>query len=174
MPGADKKPERKSDKRPEKKTDKKADKKPTRRAVSVNKKARHEFEVLDTFEAGMVLRGTEVKSLRNGHISLEEAWAKVEDNEVFLVGAHIQEYVHANRLNHDPTRRRKLLLHRRQIKKLKAQATIKGLTLIPLDVFFSERGLAKLTIGVCRGKKLHDKRQTEKQREAKRDIRDAY
>ncbi len=159
---------------PTKQADKKHDKKPARRAVSVNKKARYEFEVLDTFEAGMVLRGTEVKSLREGRISLEEAWAKVEENEVFLVGAHIEEYTHANRLNHDPVRRRKLLLHRRQVKKLKSQATLKGLTLIPLDVFFNERGLAKLTLGVCRGKKLHDKRQTEKDREAKRDMRDAY
>jgi SsrA-binding protein len=151
---------------------KSADKKPARRPVSINKKARYEFEVLDTFEAGLVLRGTEVKSLRNGRISLEEAWAKVEDGEVFLVGAHVEEYAHANRMNHDPVRRRKLLLHRRQIKKLKAQATLKGLTLIPLDVFFNERGLAKLTLGVCRGKKLHDKREGEKSRAAKRDMRE--
>jgi SsrA-binding protein len=152
----------------------KADKKPVRRAVSVNKKARHEFEVLDTFEAGLVLQGTEVKSLRLGRISLEESWAKVEDDEVFLVGAHVDEYEHGNRQNHDPVRRRKLLLRAKQIKKLKSQAMQKGLTLIPLEVYFNERGLAKLTLGVCRGKKLHDKRETERSRSAVREIRDAY
>lgn len=145
-----------------------------RRAVSVNKKARHQFEVLESFEAGLVLRGTEVKSIRSGRISLEEAWAKVEDDEVFLVGAHVDEYAFANRANHDPVRRRKLLLRRRQIKKLKAHVTQKGLTLIPLDVFFSERGFAKLTIGLCRGKKLHDKREASKNKEAKRAIREGY
>lgn len=152
-------------------SDKKA---PPRRAVAVNKKARHEFEVLDTFEAGLVLRGTEVKSLRAGKISLEEAWAKIEDDEIYLVGAHVEEYAFANRQNHDPVRRRKLLLHGRQIKKLKAQVTQKGLTLIPLDVFFNERGFAKLTLGLCRGKKLHDKREASKAKEAKRVMRDAY
>jgi len=149
--------------------DKKA---PTRRAVTVNKKARHEFEVLDTFEAGLVLRGTEVKSLRNGRISLEEAWGKIEDDEIYLVGAHVEEYAFGNRQNHDPVRRRKLLLRRKQIKKLKAQVTQRGLTLIPLEVFFNERGFAKLTLGLCRGKKLHDKREVAKAKEARRAIRD--
>ncbi|MEZ5962781.1 MAG: SsrA-binding protein SmpB [Planctomycetota bacterium] len=152
-------------------SDKKA---PPRRAVAVNKKARHEFEVLDTFEAGLVLRGTEVKSLRAGKISLEESWGKIENDEVFLVGAHIEEYTCGNRQNHDPVRRRKLLLRGKQIKKLKAQVTQKGLTLVPLDVFFNERGFAKVTLGLCRGKKLHDKREASKAREAKRAMRDAY
>ncbi len=145
---------------------------PPRRSVAVNKKARHEFEILETYEAGLVLRGTEVKSLRQGQISLEEAWAKVESDEVFLVGSHIQEYEHGNRANHDPVRRRKLLLRRNQIRKLVAQTAQKGLTLIPLDVFFNERGIAKLTLGVCRGKKLHDKRQSDRAKEARREIRD--
>ena len=150
----------------------KHDGKPARRVVSVNKKARHEFDVLDTYEAGLVLRGTEVKSLRAGRISLEEAWAKIEDGEAFLIGAHVDEYEHGNRENHQPARRRKLLLHRRQIKKLRSQATLRGLTLIPLDVYFNEKGIAKVTIAVCRGKKLHDKREAEKARSARREMRD--
>lgn len=159
---------------PDKKAPARDKKTPTRRAVSVNKKARHQFEVLDSYEAGLVLRGSEVKSLRAGRISLEEAWAKIEDDEIFLVGAHVEEYAFANRQNHDPVRRRKLLLRAKQIKKLKAQVTQKGLTLIPLDVFFNERGFAKLTVGLCRGKKLHDKREDAKAKDAKRSIRDAY
>lgn len=150
-----------------------SDKKPPpRRSVAVNKKARHEFEILDSFEAGLVLRGTEVKSLRLGRISLEESWCKVEADEVFLVGAHIQEYEFGNRQNHDPVRRRKLLLRRAQIRKLAGQTAQKGLTLIPLEVFFNERGFAKLNFGVCRGKKLHDKRQSDRAKEDRREMRD--
>lgn len=145
----------------------------TSRSISLNKKARHQFEILDTFEAGIVLVGTEVKTLRVGQVSLEEAWGKIEGDEVFLVGAHIQEYEFGNRQNHLPTRRRKLLLHRREIRRLKGKVAQKGLTMIPIELFFNERGIAKLRLGVGRGKKLHDKRQDERTKVARRDMREA-
>ena len=141
-----------------------------RKSVSVNRKARHLFEVLEEFEAGMVLRGTEVKSLRAGQISLDEAFGRVYDEGLFLVGAHIDPYPHAS-FNHNPTRRRKLLLRKIESRKLRAKVTQKGLTLVPLEVYFNERGLAKLLLGLCRGKKLHDKRRDIKERDARREMR---
>ena len=140
------------------------------RAIAVNKRARHRYEVLDTWEAGIVLRGTEVKSLRDGQISLDEAFGRIDGEEVFLVGAFIPEYTHGNRLNHEPTRKRKLLLHRREIKKLIAKVTQRGYTLVPLAMYWGDRGLAKLELGLCRGKRSVDKRQTMKKRDAERDI----
>ncbi|GAB4143618.1 MAG: SsrA-binding protein SmpB [Planctomycetota bacterium] len=138
--------------------------------VAVNRKARFQFEVLDTVDAGMVLRGTEVKVLRQGKMSLDEAYAAVEAGEVFLVGANIPEYSHGNLQNHEPKRRRKLLLRAREIRRLAEKTQQKGLTLIPLKVFFSERGFAKVTLAVCRGKKLHDKRRAVRDREMRREM----
>jgi SsrA-binding protein len=128
--------------------------------------------VLDTLECGIVLVGSEVKSLRSGQLSLEEAYAKVKDEEVWLMGCDIPEYVQANRLNHIPKRPRKLLMHRREMKKFAKQAKEKGLTLIPLKMYFTE-GRAKVLIGLCKGRKLHDKREVLKKNSAQRDIRRA-
>ena len=139
--------------------------------VGDNRKARREYEILDTFEAGIVLRGTEVKVLRQGHVTLGEAYARFDGDELWLVGANIPEYSHGNVQNHEPKRRRKLLLKRAELKKLAAQAKIKGLTLVPLRVYFGEKGYAKVTIAVGRGRKTHDKRQVLKEREAKREMR---
>ncbi|MCC6671493.1 MAG: SsrA-binding protein SmpB [Planctomycetes bacterium] len=140
------------------------------RSVAQNRKARFEYEVLETFEAGLALRGTEVKTLRQGRVSIEEAYAKVQGGELFLVDAHIEEYTHGNRANHEPTRPRKLLLHRREIRRIEAALGQKGLTLIPLEVFFSARGYAKVRLALCRGKKTHDKRETLRRREHRREM----
>lgn len=142
---------------------------PNERVVTENRKARHRYEVLDTLECGMVLHGTEVKSLRNGHVSLEEAYARVKQDEVWLVGCDIQEYFEASRMNHDQRRQRKLLLHRVQIRKFANQAHEKGLALVPLKIYF-RKGKAKLLLGLCKGKKMHDKREALKQADSKRDM----
>ncbi len=140
--------------------------------VCDNKKARFEYEVLDTFEAGLVLRGTEVKVMREGKMTLDESHARVIEGEVFLIGANIAEYSHGNVLNHEPKRRRKCLLHRREIRKLQERTNVKGFTLVPLRVYFGVRGFAKVTLGVCRGRQVHDKRQHLKDRQMKKDMRD--
>lgn len=137
--------------------------------ISSNRKARHDYEILDTFEAGLVLQGTEVKALRDGKASLAEAYARVEGDEIWLVGAHIPEYVHGNRQNHDPTRARKLLLHRAEIERLRGKVQEKGLTLIPLRLYW-KRGRAKLEIALGRGKKEHDRRDDVAKREAQREM----
>lgn len=139
------------------------------RVIAENRKARHDYLVLDTLECGIVLVGSEVKSLRAGQLSLEEAYGRVEGGEVWLVGANIPEYSFSNALNHEPKRRRKLLLHRREVKKFAGQAFEKGLTLVPLRMYFKE-GRAKLLLGICRGKQRHDKRDSMKLREMQRDI----
>jgi len=139
--------------------------------VGENRKARHEYEVLDTFEAGMVLRGTEVKVLRQGHISLGEAYARFKDDQLYLVGANIPEYSHGNLQNHEPKRWRKLLLKKKELQKLKDQAQMKGLTLVPLRVYFSSKGYAKCLLGVGRGRKTHDKRHALKEKDLKREMR---
>ena len=144
-----------------------------KRLIAVHKKARIRFEILDTFEAGLELMGTEVKSLRQGHASLEEAFARVQGNEIFLVGLHIPEYTQANRQNHEPTRKRKLLLHRREIRRLQTRATWRGLTLVPLDLYFNDRGLAKITLAMCRGRKIHDKREAIRKKDERREMRDS-
>jgi SsrA-binding protein len=141
--------------------------------VCDNKKARFEYEVLDTFEAGLVLRGTEVKVLRQGRMSLDEAHARVHEGEVFLIGAHIDEYTHGNIQNHEPKRRRKCLMHKREIRKLKQEVDIKGLTLVPLRVYFGDRGFAKVTLAICKGRKTRDKRVHIKEREARRELRNS-
>jgi SsrA-binding protein len=143
----------------------------TRRSIAVNKRARHRFEVIDTSEAGIVLQGTEVKTLRGGQVSLDEAFARFDGEELFLVGAFVAEYAQGNRANHEPTRKRKLLLRRRELRRLAAQVKQKGLTLIPLSLYWSERNLAKVELGLCKGKNVADKRRTLKEKELEREIR---
>ena len=138
--------------------------------VTTNRKARHEFAVLETYEAGIVLTGTEVKSLRQGNANLAEGYALLKDGEVWLVGMHISPYAHGSYSNVDPLRRRKLLLHSKEIRKIASRLKEKGLTLVPLKVYFSH-GLAKLLLGVCRGKREYDKRQDIARRDAERAIR---
>lgn len=137
--------------------------------VARNRKARHEYDLIEKVEAGIVLKGTEVKSLRNGKANLEDAYAAVEGNEVWLHGCDIPEYVEANQLNHQPKRARKLLLHRREIDKLLTKASEKGLTIVPLQLYF-KGGMAKVEISIARGRKTYDKREALKQQDAKRDI----
>ena len=136
-----------------------------------NKRAFYEYYILEKIECGIALRGTEVKAIREGGINLAESYARVIEGEVYLVNCHIPEYKAGSWTNHDPRRRRKLLLHRREIKKLIGKTELKGLTLVPLKLYFNQRGLAKLQIGVGKGKKLHDKRSSVKKREAEREIR---
>ena len=139
------------------------------RVIAENRKARHNYHVLETLECGVVLVGSEVKSLRGGQLSLDEAYGRVEDGEVWLVGANIAEYAYSHALNHVPKRPRKLLLHRREVKKFAGQAYEKGLTLVPLKMYF-KAGRAKVLLGICRGKQKHDKRDSMKKRDAQRDI----
>jgi SsrA-binding protein len=140
--------------------------------VSRNKRALHEYAIVDTLECGIVLTGTEVKSLREGSVNLEDAYAKIEDGEVWLLGSDIPEYTMGNRLNHKPKRPRKLLLHRREIGKFAGKASQRGFTLVPLRLYF-KHGRAKVELAVARGKQLHDKRQDQKKAEAQREIRRA-
>ena len=137
-----------------------------------NKRAFHDYTISDSLECGIVLTGTEVKSLREGSCSLEEAYAKIEDGEVWLIGSDIPEYTMGNRMNHKPKRRRKLLLHRREIAKFAGKASERGYTLVPLRLYFKQ-GRAKVEVAVARGKQLHDKRQDQKKAEAQREIRRA-
>jgi SsrA-binding protein len=146
--------------------------KEARKVVARNRKARHEYEVLETFEAGIELKGPEVKSLRASGVSFQDAFARVDQGEVWLHSLHISPYEQANRFNHDPTRPRRLLLSRQEIRQLHAKAEEKGLTLVPLDIYFV-RGYAKLTLAVARGKKLHDKREALKRRQQDREARRA-
>jgi SsrA-binding protein len=136
--------------------------------IASNKKAFHEYHVLDKIEAGLQLTGTEVKSLRDGAANLKDAYVTFKNGEAFLFGAHISPYAHGNRENHEPLRTRKLLLHRREIEKLHVQVMEKGLTVVPLRLYF-KGSKVKAEIGVVRGKKLYDKRETEKKREADRE-----
>ncbi len=140
------------------------------KVISENRKARHEFEIMETLECGVMLVGSEVKSLREGKISLEEAYAHVKEGNLWLLGADIPEYKQATIFNHKPKRPRKLLVHKIEFRKFAQRAKEKGLTLIPLKLYFNERGLAKVQLGLCRGKKLHDKRDTVKKNDARRDI----
>ncbi|RIK88332.1 MAG: SsrA-binding protein [Planctomycetota bacterium] len=142
---------------------------PNERLVAQNRKARHNYEVLDTLECGIMLTGSEVKSLRAGQVSLEEAYARMDRGEVWLVGCDIQEYKQANVWNHEPKRRRKLLLHRREIAKFASQAYEKNLTLVPLKMYF-KGGRAKVLLGVGRGKKMYDKRESLKKQDMQREI----
>lgn len=137
--------------------------------IAKNKRARHDYHVVDSVEAGVVLKGTEVKSVRQGKVQLVDGFAKVEGGEIFLFGVHISPYEQGNRFNVDPRRTRKLLLHRSEIRRLERQVREKGMALVPLTVYL-KRGRVKLEIGVCRGKKTYDKRQTIAKRDAERDM----
>jgi SsrA-binding protein len=137
--------------------------------VCRNRRASHEYEIIDTVECGVVLVGTEVKSLRDGHATLEDAYAKIEGNEVWLVGCEIPEYPFGNRLNHKPKRTRKLLMRRSEIGKFAGKAAQKGFTLVPLRLYF-KNGKAKVEIASARGKQKHDKRDSLKKAEAKREM----
>lgn len=143
-----------------------------RKVIATNRKARHEYRILDTWEAGMVLRGPEVKSLREGKVAFQDSFARIEDGEVWLHRLHISPYDPANRYNHDPLRTRKLLLKSSEIRKLEGKVEAKGLTLIPLDLHF-RRGYAKVTLGLGQGKQLHDKRETLKRRTQEREAQRA-
>ena len=138
-----------------------------------NRRARHEYEVLEKHEAGLVLTGTEVKSLRAGKANLQDAFARFERGELWLHNLHISPYEQGNRFNHDPLRPRKLLLQRRELRKLNSQVEQQGLTLVPLDIYF-KHGIAKVTIAMVRGKKLHDKRDDLRKRDAEREMERAY
>lgn len=141
-----------------------------RKTIAQNRRARHQYQILDTLECGIMLVGSEVKSLRNGQLSLEEAYGRVKAGEVWLIGSDIPEYVEANQFNHNPRRQRKLLLHRREIAKFANRAFEEGLTLIPLSMYFNKDGKAKVLMGIGRGKKTHDKREDLKKKEARREM----
>ncbi len=140
------------------------------KTVVLNRKARHDFEILERFEAGIVLRGTEVKSVRDGKISLQESYAVPKDGELWLEGCSIQPYEHGNIYNHEPTRSRKLLLHKKEMEKLIQKTAEKGLTLVPLAAYF-KGGKLKIEIGLARGKKTYDKRESIKKRETERRLK---
>jgi SsrA-binding protein len=146
-----------------------ADKPPTT-TVARNKRARHDYHILETWEAGVVLSGTEVKSLRQGKANLTDAYGTVRGGEVFLLNLHISPYEQGNQFNHDPTRTRKLLLHKREIRRLIGGVERQGLTLVPLELFFNARGKAKVTLALAKGKKLHDKRADARRREDEREM----
>jgi SsrA-binding protein len=139
------------------------------RVVAQNRKARYEYHILDTWETGIVLQGTEVKALREGKANLKDAFARVDGGEMWLYNMHISPYEQGNRFNHDPLRPRKLLLHRGEIRKLIGQVEQKGLTLVPLDIHFT-RGKAKVVLALVRGKQLHDKRDSIRERDQQREI----
>jgi len=138
-------------------------------SVARNKRARHDYHVLETWEAGLVLTGTEVKSLRNGKANIADAYAIIRNGEIFLINLHIPPYEQGNQFNHDPTRTRKLLLHRKEIRRLIGSVERQGLSLVPLELYF-KRGIAKVMLALGKGKKLHDKRDTERKRDAEREM----
>ncbi len=137
--------------------------------ITTNRKARHDYHILDTIEAGIALMGTEVKSLRQGRASLSDAYARVENGEVWLINSHIPQFKQGSHFNHEPLRKRKLLLHKSQIRKIIGRTVEKGLTIIPLRMYFSGP-YVKVELGVCRGKRQYDKREAIKEREARRNI----
>ncbi len=139
-------------------------KEPPRRTAAVNRRARFDYEIGPTFEAGIALVGTEVKSLRGGKATIGKSYAAEQGGEIWLFNAYIPEYLEANRFNHETKRPRKLLLNKREIAKLANGVNREGMTIVPLKIYFNDRGRAKVEIGLARGKKLHDKRQTEKER----------
>jgi SsrA-binding protein len=147
----------------------KPDEKPDIQPIAKNRRARHDYAILDTYEAGLVLTGSEVKSLRDGKANLSDAYGIVRDGEVYLLNLHISPYERASYNNHEPTRTRKLLLHKREIRRLIGAVERQGLTLVPLELYF-KHGVAKVAMALGKGKKLHDKRDAEKQRDADREI----
>ncbi|WP_442578416.1 SsrA-binding protein SmpB [Mesorhizobium sp. ASY16-5R] len=142
---------------------------PNNKTVAENRKARFSYEILDTVEAGLVLTGTEVKSLRQGQANIQDSYASNEGGEIWLINSYLPEYLQANRFNHEPRRHRKLLLNKRQMSRLTQSVERDGMTMVPLKIYFNDRGRAKLLLGVARGKKLHDKRETEKARDWSRE-----
>lgn len=137
--------------------------------IAVNRKARHDYFVMEALEAGIALVGTEVKSLRAGEVNLKDAWVEIENGELFVLGMHISPYEKGNIFNRDPVRPRKLLVHSREIRHLQQEQKLQGYTLVPLQLYF-KRGKVKVELGVCKGKKLYDKRATMAERDAQRDI----
>jgi SsrA-binding protein len=142
---------------------------PEHLSIAKNRRARHDYSILDTYEAGIVLTGSEVKSLRDGKANLSDAYGHVRNGEIFLLNLHISPYERASYNNHEPTRTRKLLLHKREIRRLIGAVERQGLTLIPLELYF-KRGVAKVAMALGKGKKLHDKRDAERERDATREI----
>ena len=142
---------------------------PERRVVADNRKARYAYAIESTLEAGLVLTGSEVKSLRAGRAAIAESYAQARDGEIFLINAYIPEYKMASRFNHEPRRPRKLLVRKTEARRLAASVQREGMTLVPLKIYFNPRGVAKIELGIARGKKLHDKRQSEKARDWARD-----
>jgi SsrA-binding protein len=142
---------------------------PNYKVAAENRKARFNYEIGETFEAGIMLSGTEVKSLRGGKATISESYAGEKNGEIFLVNAYIPEYLQANQFNHETKRPRKLLLHKAQVNKLIGAVQREGLTIVPLKIYFNDRGRAKVEIALARGKKLHDKRETEKERDWSRE-----
>jgi SsrA-binding protein len=139
------------------------------KVIANNRKARHDYDILESQEVGLVLRGTEVKSLRASQVTFKDSYADIRNGEAWLLGCHITPYSHGTDANHDPERPRKLLLHRREINRLVGKVAERGLTLVPLRLYF-KHGRAKLELGLARGKKLHDKRQTIRERDARREL----
>lgn len=139
------------------------------RLIADNRKARHNYEFIDTLEAGLQLVGTEVKSLRNGKANIAESYATEEDGELWLINSYIPEYLEANRFNHNPRRRRKLLLHRKEMARLISAVQREGMTIVPNRLYFNDRGVAKLQIALAKGRKAHDKRDASKERDWKRE-----
>jgi SsrA-binding protein len=140
-----------------------------RKVVAENRKARYSYAIEDTLEAGLMLLGSEVKALRSGKATIAESYAYAKDGEIFLVNAYIPEYKMANRFNHEPRRQRKLLVRKTEARKLSVATQREGMTLIPLRVYFNPKGIAKIELGIAKGKKVHDKRETEKKRDWARD-----
>jgi len=136
----------------------------------LNKKARHEYILLDNFIAGVMLKGTEIKSVRNGKVSLREAYCTFKKNELYIINMNIAEYSHGNIFNHEPKRDRKLLLSKRELKKLRVKTNEKGFTIVPVRMFINERGLAKIEIALAQGKKLYDKRESLKEKDHRNEI----
>jgi SsrA-binding protein len=136
-----------------------------RKVVAENRKARYNYEIIDTYEVGLMLTGTEVKSLREGKANIAESYASDENGEIWLINSYLPEYLQANRFNHAPRRPRKLLLSAKEIRRLRVGINREGMTLIPLKIYFNDRGRAKLELAIAKGKKLHDKRDTEKKRD---------
>ena len=139
------------------------------KTIAENRKARHEYFILDSYEAGIELVGTEVKSIRRGGVNLKDSWCSIDDGELWIKGMHVSPYDHGNIFNRDPMRVKRLLMHKREINRLYGTVKQQGLTLVPLSVYFL-KGRAKLEIGLCKGKKVYDKRETMAQRDAKRDM----
>lgn len=143
------------------------------KTVCENRKARHDYEILETLEAGLVLTGSEVKSLRLGRAQLRDSYARIQGGEIFLLDAHISPYPSGGHFNHDPVRPRKLLLHRREIDRLAGRVAEKGLTLVPLRLYFNRRGIVKVELALARGRKVYDRRAAIAEREARRRIEQA-